>query len=270
MGDKIQCRGCGGEPNSSDAVQDVANMVNCGTIILLPSGVWRKTMITLARLMLLALFSFGMIRIASAQNKQPVCTAPQITSEEQLQREALRWTKYSVWAAFVSSGAVLASIIVLLWQVKKLRQATAAQSFFSAAERLQGEALREDRSYLFGLRDNKTPVSDWDIRRVERVCHNYDVVGIMVRHKMLPRELIIDSWGNSLYSSWPIVEPLIERYGEKRGRNFWDDYKWLSEEAKKYAVKHGTYNGGHKHDAEQWQYPVEVLVEPEDITAKQD
>jgi hypothetical protein len=190
---------------------------------------------------------------------------PPKTLQEQTQREeALKWAKYSTWAAFVSSASVFASIVVLLLQVKKLTAATAAQSFFSAAERLQDESLRKDRSYLFGLRDSETPASGWEISRVERVCHNYDVVGIMVRDKMLPKNLIIDSWGYSLYSSWPIVKPLIEKYRETRGPNFWDDYERLSKEAEKYAVKRGTFRGAHKHDAENWQYPPDSPVSPQE------
>jgi len=224
---------------------------------------------TLALCAPFCIFSLWMVQIASPQSLQPVCHAAQETPQEQLEHESLRWTKSSTWATFGSSGAVVASILVLLWQVRKLTQATAAQSFFSAAERLQGELLREDRSYLFTLRDNKTPMSEWDIRRVERVCHNYDVVGIMVRQGMLPKELIIDSWGNSLYSSWPIVLPLIDEYREKRGSNFWDDYERLSKEAKKYAVKHGTYKK-HPNDAEQWQVVPKVAIPAQENTSKQD
>jgi hypothetical protein len=91
----------------------------------------------------------------------------------------------------------------------------------------------------------------------------------MVRQGMLPKELIIDSWGNSLYSSWPIVRPLIDEYRKKRGPNFWDDYERLSKEAKKYAVKHDTYKE-HPNDAEQWQVVPKVAIPVQENTSKQD
>lgn len=174
----------------------------------------------LVRVILLGVLSLGAQQGTFAQSQQADGNASQSALHEQLQREAITWAKVGAMGTIFSSGFVAVSIVVLLWQVRKLSHATAAQSFFSAAERLQDESLRGDRKYVFDLRDAETPMSSWDLPRVERVCHNYDVVGIMVRNGMLPKRMIIDSWGDSLYRSWPIVFPLIEKYRAERGGEF--------------------------------------------------
>ncbi len=143
------------------------------------------------------------------------------------------WTAISAIATVFTGLIILISILVLAWQLREIKRATYAQSFFTAANRLQDEKLREARGTVFSLKD--TQYRDWtpeNKKTGEIVCHNYDVVGILVRNKMLPEEMIVDSWGDSLRRLWPILEPLVEDYRKQRkSPEFWDDFQYLAEKA---------------------------------------
>lgn len=152
---------------------------------------------------------------------------------------AMFWTACGAIASALSSLIVAVSIVILFRQVREAQKATYAQTFFEASARLQDEKLREDRGRVF-LTKGK-PLEKWtpqEIASAERVCHNYDTVGIMVRKEMLPKEIILDSWGDSLRKLWPLVRPLVEKYRrERQAEEFWDDFQWLAEEAEFFAQR---------------------------------
>jgi hypothetical protein len=147
------------------------------------------------------------------------------------------WTAVSAIATAATGCVVLISLLVLGWQLREIQRATYAQSFFTAADRLQTESLRQAREAIFAL--SGTPYGDWTAEQKklgEVVCHNYDVVGILVRNKMLPEEMIVDSWGDSLRRLWPILKPLVLEYRKTRSSpEFWDDFQFLSERAEAFA-----------------------------------
>jgi hypothetical protein len=149
------------------------------------------------------------------------------------------WTSISAIASFISSVVVAVSVVILVMQLKESQKTKYAETFFAASSRLQDEQLREKRSKVFML--NGKPLQDWsseDINAAEIVCHNFDIVGIMVRNEMLPKEIVIDNWGQSLRGLWPIVSPLVQKYRhEWNAPEYWNDFQWLAEEATRYADK---------------------------------
>ena len=104
-------------------------------------------------------------------------------------------------------------------------------------DRLQDEQIRAARGRVFELQGK--PLEQWtpdDIAMAERVCYSYDVAGIMVRYKVLPKQLIVDNWEASLRTLWTICRPLAEKYrNERDAPNFWDNFEWLASEAEIFA-----------------------------------
>lgn len=147
----------------------------------------------------------------------------------------------------MSGLAVLASLLLVAWQVRELRRATWAQSFLGCVARLQSEELRQVREKVFELADSSKPFAQWMVEEkevVDLVCHYYDVVGIMDRWHMLPTEIIVDSWCDSLRRLWPICEPRVrEHRATRKAPEFWDDFEWLAREAKNYDASRRRRKG---------------------------
>jgi hypothetical protein len=141
----------------------------------------------------------------------------------------------SIWAT-LSYIAVVVSAICILFQLREMRYTTHAQAYGVALEFLQDEKVRLARRTIFKL--NGKPLEKWTKKETEAaeiVCYTYDVVGQMVRHHLLPKDIIIDSWGASLKNSWPILSLLIDKKrNDFNATEYWDDYEWLVIEAQKY------------------------------------
>lgn len=136
------------------------------------------------------------------------------------------------WDTLANIAVVLTALFVI-YQLIEMRRTTQAQSYSIAMDRLQEEKVREARKVIFRLA-NKS-IENWKVEEIaaaETVCYTYDVVGQMVRHNLLSKKMIIDSWGSSLRRSWPILKPLIKKYRVQfSAEEFWDDYEWLAQEA---------------------------------------
>ena len=136
------------------------------------------------------------------------------------------------WGTLANIAVVFTAGFVIR-QMIEARRTTQAQAYAVALDRLQNENIREARRAIFKLADK--PLEKWseeEIVAAERVCHTYDAIGQMVRHKLLAKKIIVDSWGPSLWRSWPILEPLVTKYRhEFSADEYWDDYEWLAKEA---------------------------------------
>jgi hypothetical protein len=137
----------------------------------------------------------------------------------------------------LSDIAVVVTAVFFIWQLSEMRRTTRAQAYGVAREILQDEKVRKARRSVFQLGQEGKPVEEWseeDIESAEMVCHTYDSVGQMVRHKLLTKNIIVESWGPSLRKAWPILSPLIQKYRtEWNAFEVWDDFEWLANEARK-------------------------------------
>jgi len=135
------------------------------------------------------------------------------------------------WATISNIAVVITAVFVLI-QLAEARRTTHAQSYSVVREILQEEKVRKARKLIFQLQDEGKAIEEWnkdEIESAEIICHTYDSVGQMIRHKLLFKDIIIDSWGPSLRRIWPILLPLISKYrSEWSSPEIWDDFEWLA------------------------------------------
>jgi len=135
----------------------------------------------------------------------------------------------------LTNVAVVISVAVLIFQLKEMHTTTLAQSYSVARGILQDEEIRQARKAIFELGRKGKKLEKWnksDIKNAEMVCHTYDSVGQMVRNNLLKKKVVIDNWGPSLRRSWPILEPLVNKYrSEWDAPEVWDDFEWLADKA---------------------------------------
>jgi hypothetical protein len=150
-----------------------------------------------------------------------------------------QWTTISAIATSTYTIAFIISLAFIYKQLRNMRLSTMATAFSKALDIIQNEERRNDRRLVFNL--NNVPLVQWndDQRRAgERVIHSYDQVGTMVKAGMFDKDLIVDSWGNSLRRLKPILMPLVLEYrSEWDSPEIWDGFEWLCEEAEKYQKK---------------------------------
>jgi hypothetical protein len=148
------------------------------------------------------------------------------------------WSAVAALSAVFTGLIILGSVIVLLRQTRELKRATHAQAYFTALEYLQNDKVRFARKKLMEF--GGKPLHSWlepEKWTAEKVCQSFDSVAIMVRHGMLPKELIIENWMDSLIRCWAAAEQLVNDYRKIRGPEYWDDFEWLANEARKRRKK---------------------------------
>ena len=137
----------------------------------------------------------------------------------------------------ISVAILFVTAIFVGIQVREMRHATNATAFKSAYDILQADDVRDARRIvLTSLADKAVGSwSDKETKAAEKVCASYDGVGIMVRHGMIPIEVVADGWGDSLRRTWRILSPLVMRYrAERNSFEFWNDFEWLASQTQKY------------------------------------
>ncbi len=142
------------------------------------------------------------------------------------------------WAT-LANIAVAISAIFIIRQLIEMRRTTHAQAYGTAVGLLLDEKVRLARRTVFQLQGK--PLEHWSADQIdaaEIACLTYDAIGQMVRHQLLMKGPILESWGASFSSSWPILLPLIQKYRQDFGAvDLWHDYEWLASEAKKWRIR---------------------------------
>lgn len=153
--------------------------------------------------------------------------------------DSTSWTAISAIATCVYTVAFIISLAFIYSQLRSMQLSTMATAFSKALEIIQNEDRRIDRRIIFAIQN--VPLENWTKEQIfagERVIHSYDQVGTMIRAKMFNKELIVDSWGNSLRTAKLQLMPLVVEYRKKwNSDEIWDGFEWLCNEAEKYQLK---------------------------------
>jgi hypothetical protein len=115
-----------------------------------------------------------------------------------------------------------------------MKRGTVAQAFSTIASILDDEKVRMARRTLMG--NSKPDFTTWTQKEkddAETACVNYDTVGIMVHNKIIDKRMVVKEWRYSIIKSYEHARPMITDYRKTRGNDFWDDFEWLYQEAKK-------------------------------------
>lgn len=148
------------------------------------------------------------------------------------------WTSFNAKATLAGSIILSVTIPLLIWQLKSYNRSRKLEGFAQVISWLQNEETRKARRRLFELKD--TSLEGWtanDKLIVEKVCHTYDTVGIMVKEGIISTK-IIASWKTSIQRSWEIAKLLVDKYRDDREQpDLWDNYRWLAEEGFEHKSK---------------------------------
>lgn len=125
-----------------------------------------------------------------------------------------------------------------LKQFRAARHNTWSQGFKYCSEILQDNETVKSRGKAFELAEKNKPYDQYtkeDKEVLDQVCRAYDLIGMMAQWGMVPKEIIIDSWCDSIRRLWPICEPRVkERRIKQKADEFWDDFEWLYNAAKEF------------------------------------
>ncbi|HEC92311.1 MAG TPA: hypothetical protein ENI51_04860 [Candidatus Atribacteria bacterium] len=146
---------------------------------------------------------------------------------------------FNIIGNFLSSSAfvslvLLVTAVIALWQLREISRSRKVTAFLELYKFLQDENFRTARRTLIRLSGKK--FKDWseeEIYEAERACQSYDLAGIMFKHRLIDKALVVDERRDSIIKCWEAAKPMIDEYRKERGKDFWDGFEALYEEAKK-------------------------------------
>ena len=142
------------------------------------------------------------------------------------------WTKAHALATMCAGLVLFLTVIFLSLQLRSSQKTRELQGFVQVVDWLQKEEIRKARRKVYELKGkNHLKWSLDDKWEVEKVCHNFDVVGDMLKKKLISKR-VVENWIFTIKRCWVIVKPMIEKYREDREfPGLWKSFEWLAEDA---------------------------------------
>jgi hypothetical protein len=145
----------------------------------------------------------------------------------------------------ISATIQILTLAVLIWtvntamkQFRAARKSTWAQSFYNCLTLIQDPKVIEARGIVFAIGEKRVALSELtkeEIESIKLVSRTYDAVGMMAQWGMIPQEIIVDSWCDSIRRLWPICEPyILAERSSRKAKEFWDDFQWLYTQAENF------------------------------------
>ena len=78
------------------------------------------------------------------------------------------------------------------------------------------------------------------------LANSYDWVGSLVKHKLIPKESLLDVYSSRIIDAWEIVEGLVPLVRKRGGPGVWENFEYLVVQARNWSVLYpdGAYPKG--------------------------
>jgi hypothetical protein len=126
-------------------------------------------------------------------------------------------------------------------QLDAARQASTSQNILAIVNFLQDHDVRAARQTVRTVLSSKD-FAAWDNRErwtASTVCSSYDVLGIMIRHRLVPREPFVQNWGPSIRHCHEVLKDFIAEMRKQSGPQYWGHFDWLYEQVKGGQAENG-------------------------------
>jgi hypothetical protein len=134
--------------------------------------------------------------------------------------------------------ALLAALIVAIWQSVISRRATIGQNFLTILQELSSYEMRKRRERVLSLPpDQKNSVESWSSPfrdDVEEVGKSFETLAFMAKKNVVPKGMAVEFFGATAIRCFDVVDELIQwRIHNQGWKTLWGNYQWLVEEAHK-------------------------------------
>lgn len=138
---------------------------------------------------------------------------------------------------------VTITAIIALWELREMTKSRKVTAFLEMYKLLQDEKIREARGSLIELGRSGKNFPDWtaeEKKSAETASQAYDMAGMMVNNHLIGKKLIINERRDSIIKCWEAAVPMIKKYQEERGKDFWNDFEKIYYRAKKLKIPEKT------------------------------
>jgi hypothetical protein len=136
--------------------------------------------------------------------------------------------------------AIVASILLIYALVfaRDLREAIRARHLDGmkfVRDLIGTEQAADNRRWVYQeLEKTVRPLSSEDADRVRAICRDFDNIGLLCRHGLLPVSIVAETYNRNILDMWNRLEPIIVEWRQTLGdADYYAEFEWLADQASK-------------------------------------
>ena len=138
------------------------------------------------------------------------------------------------WQVTANIATTVAMIVAIpatafaLLQLLEMKRSSRLSAFLAVVDFLQAERVREARRILISLKEKK--FDDWtkeECDAADLALRKLNAVAIIVQNHLIPVNYVLPEWENTLILCREAAEPLVRKYRNERGINYWRQLEGL-------------------------------------------
>ena len=131
------------------------------------------------------------------------------------------WTAVSAIATLVEATVVTVTAILVYIQLKEMAAARSLEALSRVFDTVTTEEMSEARRYVLNQElppPGEAPPEAY--RKMHKVWVSFDNLGLLVDHRMLPEEIALDMFYDTVVECWQKLEPHIQHERDTRGTKY--------------------------------------------------
>ena len=127
-------------------------------------------------------------------------------------------------------------LIYALVFARDLREATRARHLDGmkfARDLIATEQAAHSRRWVYQeLEKTIKPLSSEDADKVRAICRDFDSIGLLCRHGLLPVSIVAETYNRNILDMWNRLEPIITEWRQTLGdEDYYAEFEWLADRA---------------------------------------
>ena len=138
------------------------------------------------------------------------------------------WTAISAVSTLVEATVVTATAILVFIQLKEMAAARSLEALSRVFDTVTTEEMSEARRYVLSQELPPPGEASPEVyRKMHKVWVSFDNLGLLVDHGMLPEEIALDMFYDTVVRCWQKLETHIQHERETRGTKYQKFFEML-------------------------------------------
>lgn len=163
------------------------------------------------------------------------------------------------YLSILSSLAIIASAIMVIFQLRQGTRENRANTAFSMLESITSDSFERRRAHVYKIVAKYSPndyvdflntADDFEFRNY---AYTFELFGQFIKDGVVDRKPVMNVGKYIIVTDWKVMEPLLKCICQAHGFKLfpWENFEWLAKETEKYLLrlesqKSTSYSNGNR------------------------
>jgi hypothetical protein len=141
--------------------------------------------------------------------------------------------------AQIIEGVAALALLVVAMEIRESMKARHLEGMRYIKSLISSEEAAEKRKWAYQeLRKASWPLSPDDEREALAICRDFDHIGFLCRHGLIPVDLVAETYNHNIVDMWNRLQRFVTEWRDQRGDEdyFWE-FEWLAGRAEATRTK---------------------------------